>query len=115
MWGTQGCPLVPRVARELLNEHKLPNEFNLVFGETLTVGRLDQDVLARHNIPELPDQARRSLRDFLYDLESHQEWVAVPAGVPLLWIESLPLSGRPRNASAELSAITGWQRISANP
>jgi hypothetical protein len=97
-WGTQGCPLVPRVARELLNEHKLPSEFNLVFGETLTVGGLDQDVLARHNIPELPDQARRSLRDFLYDLESHQEWVAVPAGVPLLWIESLPLSGRTRNA-----------------
>ena len=55
-------------------------------------------MLARYNIPELPDQARRSLRDFLYDLESHQEWVAVPAGVPLLWIESLPLSGRPRNA-----------------
>ena len=97
-WGTQGCPLVPRVARELLNEHKLPSEFNLVFGETLTVGRLDQDMLTRHNIPELPDQARRSLRDFLYDLESHQEWVAVPAGVPLLWIESLPLSGRTRNA-----------------
>ena len=97
-WGTQGCPLVPRVARELLNEHKLPSEFNLVFGETLTVGGLDQDVLARHNIPELPDQARRSLRDFLYDLESYQEWAAVPAGVPLLWIESLPLSGRTRNA-----------------
>ena len=96
-WGTQGCPLMPQVARHRLWECKLPSEFNQVFGETLTVGQLDGGVLTSYGIPQLPDQARRSLRDFLYDLDSYEDWVAVPAGVPRMWLEKLPLSGRTRN------------------
>ena len=79
-------------------ELKLPSEFNQTFGETLTASQLGGNVLTRYGIPELPDQARSSLRDFLYDLNSYDDWIAVPAGIPLVWLEKLPLTGRTRNA-----------------
>ena len=97
-WGIRGCPVLPRIARERLPELELPSEFNSTFSETLTPSGLDRDVLARYGITELPESARKGLRDFLYGLDLRDEWVAIPAGVPLPWLERLPLSGRTRNA-----------------
>ena len=97
-WGTQGCPLLPRVARETLGEGNLSDELYLAFGETITAADLDREFLQSHGITELTEEIRRIFRDFLYGLESCTGWVAIPAGIPLVWLENLPLSGRTRGA-----------------
>ena len=97
-WGTQGCPLLPRVARETLGEGNLSDELYLEFGETTAAADLDREFLQSHGITELTEETRRIFRDLLYRLESCAGWVAIPAGIPLVWLENLPLSGRTRGA-----------------
>ena len=97
-WGAPGCPLLPRVLREQRWEVRLPSLFDQSVGASLTVGQLDSDVLHRFNVPEVSDSTRRALRDFLYASPPQPEWIAIPAGIPLLWVEALPIAERTRNA-----------------
>ena len=97
-WGMQGCPLLPRVIRSEGKRFRLPCQFDRVFGASLTVDQLDSIALHRLNVSEISELVRRAFRDFLYGLPSPHGWVAIPAGIPLLWLEALPINGRTRNA-----------------
>ena len=97
-WGSQGCPLLPRAIREQHSNLPLPYEFSKTFGTSLTVDQLDSEVMRRFGVAKISEETRIVLRSFLYGLPSLQEWGAIPAGIPLLWLEALPISGRTRGA-----------------
>ena len=97
-WGTKGCPLLPREARERYRGVKLPPDLQKIFGAPLTVAQLDSGVLERLRNDAVWQPPPRAFRDFLYNLPILASQVAIPAGIPLAWIESLPLEGRTRGA-----------------
>ena len=97
-WGKQGCPLLPREAREQLKGIRLPERLEQHFGTPLTVDQLDAGLLERLDIDELSTSATKAFRDFLYSLPPEADEVAIPAGIPLAWFEHLPLTGRTRAA-----------------
>ena len=107
-WGSQGCPLLPRATREHHSNLPLPYEFSRTFGTSLTVDQLDSEVMSRFGVEKISEETRIVLRSFLYGLPSLQEWGAIPAGIPLLWLEALPIAGRTR--SAVLKAFHGSGR-----
>ena len=97
-WGKEGCPLLPREAREGLKGSNLPKSLEQFFGTPLTVDQLDEEVLKRLDITKLPISASNAFTNFLYSLPRKVDEVAIPAGIPLAWFERLPLSGRTRSA-----------------
>ena len=98
-WGDQGCPLLPRELRKRLKGVRLPDELEGSFGAALTVDQLDAELLERLHIEKLTSSTRNTFRDFLlYSFPPERAQVAIPAGIPLVWFENLPLSGRTRNA-----------------
>ena len=107
-WGSQGCPVLPRAIREHYSNLPLPHEFSRTFGTSLTVDQLDSEVMRRFGVAKISEETRIVLRNFLYGLPSLQEWGAIPAGIPLLWLEALPIAGRTR--SAVLKAFHGSGR-----
>ena len=97
-WGTRGCPLLPRGVREHHKNVNLPQSLQRVFGAPLTVDQLDSDVLERFSSDVVWQPPPREFRDFLYEMPVLATQVAVPAGIPLTWIEDLPIAGRTRAA-----------------
>ena len=97
-WGSQGCPLLPRAIREQHSNLPLPYEFSRTFGTSLAVNQLDSEAMRQFGIAKISEETRIVLRNFLYGLPSLQEWGAIPAGIPLLWVEALPIAGRTRSA-----------------
>ena len=97
-WGNKGCPLLPRDVREHHRGVKLPHDLQELFGASLTVDQLDSGVLERLAIDTVWQPAPREFRDFLYSMPIPAAQVAIPAGIPLAWIEDLPITGRTRGA-----------------
>ena len=98
-WGTRGCPLIPRSIRHQLSGVRLPRAAERHFKEGVTFDQLDSTILSRLNMNEIPEVARRDLREVLYNQQLHHvDKVAIPAGMPLLWLERLPILSRTRNA-----------------
>ena len=97
-WGNKGCPLLPRDVREHHRGVKLPHDLQELFGASLTVDQLDAGVLERLEIDTVWQPAPREFRDFLYSMPIPAAQVAIPAGIPLAWIEDLPITGRTRGA-----------------
>ena len=96
-WGNRGCPLLPREVREQHKGVRLPRDLEQAFGLSLTVDQLDSEILGRLDGETLMIHAAGMFREFLYSLGTPADQVAIPAGIPLEWFESLPLSGRTRN------------------
>ena len=97
-WGNKGCPLLPRDVREHHRGVKLPHGLERVFGVSLTVDQLDSGVLERLAIDTVWQPPPLEFRDFLYSMPIPAAQVAIPAGIPLAWIEGLPIAGRTRGA-----------------
>ena len=97
-WGNKGCPLLPRCLRDRLKGVELPRDLQRVFGASLTVDQLDSGVLERLGVETVWQTPPRGFRDFLYSMSIPATQVAIPAGVPLEWIEDLPITGRTRGA-----------------
>ena len=97
-WGTVGCPLLPREVREHHKGVKLPKDLQTILGASLTVDQLDSGTIEQLSTDEVWQPPPREFRDFLYSLPVLAAQVAIPAGVPLLWIEDLPITGRTRGA-----------------
>ena len=97
-WGVQGCPLLPRAIREQHSHLPLPHELSRTFSTSLTVDQLDCEIMRRFDVARISEETRIALRNFLYGLPSLQGWVAIPAGIPLLWLEELPITARTRGA-----------------
>ena len=97
-WGEQGCPLLPLDVREQQKGVRLPKELEQPFGDSVTVDKLDGNILARAGIEKLSGPPAAIFRDFLYSLLPQADQVAIPAGIPLAWFENLPLTGRARGA-----------------
>ncbi len=96
-WGNKGCPLLPRDVREHHRGVQLPHDLQRVFGASLTVDQLDSSVLELA-IDAVWQPPPREFRDFLYSMPIPAAQVAIPAGIPLAWIEDLPITGRTRGA-----------------
>ena len=97
-WGNKGCPLLPRDVREHHRGVKLPHNLQELFVASLTVDQLDSGVLERLAIDTVWQPPPREFRDFLYSMPIPAAQVAIPAGIPLAWIEDLPITGRTRGA-----------------
>ena len=97
-WGKQGCPLLPREVRQQLSGTRLSGGIEQLLDAPLTIDQLDSGVLERLSLGKLPEATSRAFRDFLYNLPLHDHQVAIPAGIPLAWFETLPLTGRTRAA-----------------
>lgn len=97
-WGKPGCPILPRVFRGGESGQKLPEALTQALGLSLKSEDLDANVLERSGISELTDPQRNVLRQFLYELDYQLDVVAIPAGVPLVWLSNLPISDRTRGA-----------------
>ena len=97
-WGVQGCPLLPRAIREQHSHLPLPRELSRTFSTSLTADQLDCEIMRRFDVARISEETRIVLRNFLCGLPSLQGWVAIPAGIPLLWLEELPITARTRGA-----------------
>jgi len=97
-WGKPGCPVLPRVFRRGESEQKLPEALTQALGVSLKSEDLDAKVLKRCGISELSDPQRNTVRKFLYELDYQLDVVAIPAGIPLVWLSNLPISGGARGA-----------------
>ena len=106
-WGHEGCPLLPRAVREYNWRVKLPLGLQTVLGRRLAVPELDSDVLRGLSDAAIWRPPPREFRDFLYSLTIPATQVAIPAGVPLAWIEELPITGRTRGAVRRAFRETG--------
>ena len=106
-WGNKGCPLLPRDVREHHRGDQLPHDLQRVFGASLTVDQLDSGVLERLSIDTVWQPPPREFRDFLYSMPIPAVQVAIPAGIPLAWIEALPITGRTRSAVGKAFRETG--------
>ena len=98
VWGNKGCPLLPRDVREHHRGVKLPHDLQKLFGASLSVDQLDSGVLERLEIDTVWQPPPREFREFLYSMPIPAAQVAIPAGIPLAWIEDLPITGRTRGA-----------------
>ena len=97
-WGQHGCPLLPRQVRERHRGESLPPQLSKALGASLTIDQLNSEVLLLSGQTQLSEADKGSLRNFLYFTPFPADQVAIPAGVPLSWLESLPLTGRTRTA-----------------
>ena len=97
-WGNRGCPLVSRDVREHHKDVNLPEGLQGVFGVSLTVDQLDSHVFERLPSDVVWHPPPLEFRDFLYGMPIQASHVAIPAGMPLTWIEELPITGRTRAA-----------------
>ena len=110
-WGSTGCPLLPRVLRENYERIKLPNDLQELFTAPLTIDELDSFVFERCTNEVVWQPPPREFRDFLYSLLIPATQVAIPAGVPLAWIEALPITGRTRGSVQRAFWNAGASRI----
>ena len=94
-WGHMGCPLLPREVRQSHTGVRLPDYLKEVLGVLLTVDQLDSGAFERLAIDTISPPSRE-FRDFLYSMPILAAQVAIPAGIPLAWIEDLPISARTR-------------------
>ena len=97
-WGLENCPLLPRAIRDELHGVEIPHQLREVLGVSLTCSQLDSEVWKCMDIDILPPVGRSSLRDFLYSLQVPSGIIAIPAGLPLMWLNALPLTKRTQNA-----------------
>ena len=97
-WGHRGCPLLPRELRENHEGIRLPHDLEEVLEAPLTVDQLDSSVLDRLSFDDVLQLPTRAFRDFLYSMPVLNTQVAIPAGIPLAWLEELPISGRAHSA-----------------
>ncbi len=114
-WGTPGCPVLPNKIRERFEKLPLPAEFEEIFGSRLKFGSLDREFIRRFAENGLPHRARSAIRRLIYDLTLDDNMTAIPAGVPLLWLEALPVSTRTMNAVRRVFQETGLDGSSVSP
>ena len=96
-----GPGVVLYCSREVREHHKnvnLPQSLQRVFGIPLTVDQLDSAVFERFSNDVVLQPPPREFRDLLYKMPVLATQVVVPAGIPLRWIEDLPITGRTRAA-----------------
>ena len=97
--GHSGVSLIPRIYRVRQGEQPAPSGLSMALRTSnLTLADLGPDVLVQAGQPKLPIDIQRGLRNFIYDLPVFPEEVAIPSGVPVGWVEELPISLRTRNA-----------------
>ena len=106
-WGNRGCPLLPRDVREHHRGVQLPHDLQRFCCASLTVDQLDSGILERLAIDAVWQPPPREFRDFLYSMLIPTTQVAIPAGIPLAWIEELPITGRTRGAVRRAFRETG--------
>ena len=114
-WGKEGCPLLPRKMREHHRGVKLPQDLQRVLGAPLTADQLDSGILERLADGAIWQPPPREFRDFLYNIPILAAQVAIPAGIPLAWIEALPITGRTRGAVRKAfreAGADGFLRVS---
>lgn len=107
-WGNIDCPLLPREVREHNRGVRIPDGLEWAFGGPLTVDQLDSAVLAKLlNEGDAWQLPPRAFREFIYNLPIPEGQTAIPAGVPLEWLEELPISGRTRGAVRKAFQMAG--------
>ena len=114
-WGNKGCPLLPRDVRRHHRGIKLPADLQRLIGVSLTVDQLDSDVFEQFAIDTVWQPPPREFRDFLYSMLVPAAQVAIPAAIPLAWIEDLPISGRTRGAVQKAFGAVGADRFLREP
>ena len=106
-WGSKGCPLLPREVRKRHRGLELPYELQRILGASLTVDQLDAGVLERLKSDAVWQTPPPEFRNLLYNIPIVAAQVAIPAGIPLAWLEDLPISGHTRAAVQKAFQATG--------
>ena len=97
--GSPGCPILPARIREHLESVEVPANLSRLFGMTLTYEQLDSEVLERSNLDDLSGQGRNIIRDTVSGMSVLLlNEILIPAGIPLSWLQALPIRSRTRNA-----------------
>ena len=98
-WGRPGCPIVPARVREHLESVRVPAEVSRLFGMTLTYDQLDSEILEQSNLDDLSGQGRNIIRDTVSAMSGLlSNETLIPAGIPLTWLQALPISPRSMRA-----------------
>ena len=97
-WGSLGCPILPERIREHLESVEVPANLCRLFGSTLTYDQLDAEILEQCNMDELSGQGRNIIRDTVNSVSALLlNEILIPAGIPLAWLQALPIRPRTRN------------------
>ena len=83
-WGDPGCPILARDMLAKIAGTQTPEEIRAMFRHMDETGNIT-------------NVARAVLRKLLMPAKFEQGWQVVPAGIPLEWVERLPMSPRTRN------------------
>ena len=98
-WGSSGCPILPASIRQRFRSVEVPANLSQMFGMTLTYDQLDSEILQRSNLDNPPRQVRNIVRDVVNKMSFLPlDEVVIPAGIPLSWLQALPINPRTRNA-----------------
>ena len=98
-WGSPGCPILPMCIREHLKSVEVPENLSRLFGMNLTYDQLDSEILERSNFDQLTGQGRNIVRGTANEVSALLlNQVLIPAGIPLAWLQALPIRPRTRNA-----------------
>lgn len=107
-WGSRGCPILPACIREHLESVEVPANLSRLFGMTLTYDQLDSEILGRSNLDDLSGQGRYIIRDTMNGVSALLlNQILIPAGIPLAWLQALPI--RPRTMNAIYTAFSERQ------
>ena len=112
-WGSPGCPLAPKILRILWGQRTLPPTLSQELGRPgLTVADLNKDVLSSFNQEWLPSHVEIDLRRFLLQAQLPADTAVIPAGVPLAWLESIPINGDMKSALKQFWISRQWSELS---
>jgi len=98
-WGSPGCPILPARIREHLESVEVPVGLSRLFGMDLTYDQLDSEILGRSNLDGITGQGRNIVRDAASGISALLlNEILIPDGIPLTWLQALPISPRTKNA-----------------
>ena len=98
-WGSFGAPIVPRAYRELYAEVDAPFEFKkLARNKGLVLADLGRSFWNRLPVSVITEPHRRVIAARLAKLPVPDKAIALPSGVPMGWVATLPLRTRTQNA-----------------
>ena len=97
-WGSSGAPIVPRAYRESYADVDAPWAFKrLARDNGLVLADLGRSFWNRLSITAITEADRKLIAARLAKLPVPDQAIAIPSGVPMGWVATLPLRTRPQN------------------
>ncbi len=115
-WGEIGCPIVPRHFRLEFGDLLISsNYFSNKDEDFLRLSDLDASAHFHVDLEKNSNLIIAAVTGLNYKISKVSREIAIPAGMPLIWLMNLPLSSRVLRVISLLYLDRGWKDISNEP